>query len=123
VLLFAFQLSGMQRETMMAKRGSDMADSLFTRNFPQYLSKPMQVLWFEIDELVIFLFTLTFALIYGSFSTLPGITVWVLFVAIQYFYTKTKRNKPRGFLKHLLYAASLIKMDDYPEYFQQEFHE
>jgi type IV conjugative transfer system protein TraL len=86
------------------------------RKFPQYLSKPIQVLWFEIDELVIFLFSLTLALIYGKF-------MWIIFIGIQYFYTRTKRKKPRGFLKHILYVLGFLQMKNYPEYFQREFHE
>ena len=39
-----------------------------SRKFPQYLSRPFQVLWFEVDELAIFLFTLTVALVYGGMA-------------------------------------------------------
>ena len=88
----------------------------FSRDFPQYLSKPFQVLWFEIDELVIFLFSLTLALIYGKIA-------WVLFVVVQFFYIRTKRRKPRGFLKHILYVLGFVSMKNYPEYFEREFHE
>jgi len=87
-----------------------------SRKFPQYLSRPFQVLWFEVDELAIFLFTLTVALVYGGMA-------WIAFVAIQYFYTRTKRNKPRGFLKHVLYVCGFLQMKNYPGYFLQEFHE
>ena len=87
-----------------------------SRKFPQYLSRPFQVLWFEVDELAIFLFTLTVALIYGGLA-------WIAFVAIQYFYTRTKRSKPRGFLKHVLYVCGFLQMKNYPGYFHQEFHE
>jgi type IV conjugative transfer system protein TraL len=93
-----------------------MAEDSFVKQFPQYLSKPFQVLWFEVDELIIFLFTLTLALIYGK-------VMWVAFLAIQYFYTRTKRKKPRGFLKHGLYMLGFIQMKNYPDYFQREFHE
>lgn len=93
-----------------------MATSSLSRRFPQYLSKPFQVLWFEVDELVIFLFSLTLALIYGKL-------MWVVFVAVQYFYTRTKRKKPRGFLKHALYVMGFIQMKNYPDFFLQEFHE
>ena len=93
-----------------------MAQNTFTHPFPQYLSKPFQILWFEVDELVIFLFTLTLALIYGKF-------MWIAFLAIQYFYTRTKRIKPRGFLKHIFYMLGLLEMKNYPEYLQKEFHE
>jgi len=87
-----------------------------SRKFPQYLSRPFQVLWFEVDELAIFLFTLTVALVYGGLA-------WIFFIAIQYGYIRTKRRKPRGFLKHLLYACALLKMNNYPGSFEQEFHE
>jgi len=93
-----------------------MADNAFVQQFPQYLSKPFQVLWFEVDELVIFLFSLTLALIYGKF-------MWIVFFLTQYFYTRTKRKKPRGFLKHILYVLGFVQMKNYPEYFQQVFHE
>jgi type IV conjugative transfer system protein TraL len=93
-----------------------MTENSIIKKFPQYLSKPFQVLWFEVDELVIFLFSLTFALIYGKI-------MWLVFVLTQYFYTRTKRKKPRGFFKHILYVLGFVKMKNYPEYFQREFHE
>jgi hypothetical protein len=68
------------------------------------------------DELVLCLFFLTLALLYGKL-------MWVVFLVSQYFYTKTKRSQARGFLKHVLYVFGLIKMKNYPDYFQQEFHE
>lgn len=91
-----------------------MADS--ARNFPQYLSRPFQVLWAELDELAIFLSLLTMALIYGGFA-------WFVFVVGQYFYSRMKRRRPRGFLKHVLYMCGFISMKNYPDYFQKEFHE
>lgn len=93
-----------------------MSNSELHKSFPQYLGKPIQVLWFELDELVIFVFTLTFALIYGG-------VVWIIFIATQWFYTRTKRRHARGFLKHILYILGLVEMKNYPEYFEKEFHE
>ena len=93
-----------------------MSNSELNKSFPQYLGKPIQVLWFELDELIIFVFTLTFALIYGGF-------MWIIFIAIQWFYTRTKRKHARGFLKHILYTLGLLEMKNYPEYFEKEFHE
>ncbi len=93
-----------------------MNNHSFQKRFPQYLSKPIQVLWFELDELIIFIFTLTFALIYGGF-------MWIVFIAIQWFYTRTKRKYARGVLKHILYMLGLLKMKNYPEYFEKEFNE
>lgn len=93
-----------------------MSSGSFQKDFPQYLNKPIQVLWFELDELTIFIFTLTFALIYGG-------VVWLIFIAIQWLYTRTKRRNARGFLKHVLYMVGLVEMKNYPEYFEKEFHE
>jgi len=93
-----------------------MASNSFSQRFPQYLSKPFQILWFEVDELVIFLFSLTLALIYGG-------VMWIVFLVTQYFYTRTKRQKSRGFLKHILYMLGFLKLKNYPDYFQREFHE
>ncbi len=93
-----------------------MSDNNFTHRFPQYLSRPIQILWFETDELVLCLFTLTLALLYGNI-------MWLVFLVSQYLYTRTKRTNSRGFLKHLLYMLGFIRMKNYPEYFQREFHE
>ena len=89
---------------------------MISKKFPQYLSKPFQVLWFEVDELVLFLFFLTLSLLYGKL-------MWLIFLVSQYSYTKTKRSQARGFLKHLLYVVGMVKMKNYPDYFQQEFGE
>ncbi len=93
-----------------------MAEGNFSYKFPQYLSKPLQVLWFETDELIIFIFSLTLALTFGKL-------MWIVFFVFQYFYTKTKRTKPRGFLRHSLYVFGLLKMKNYPDYFEREFRE
>ncbi|KAB2890787.1 MAG: type IV conjugative transfer system protein TraL [Desulfobulbaceae bacterium] len=93
-----------------------MAKNSLTQPFPQYLSKPIQVLWFETDELVLGMFFFVLALVYGKF-------MWLLFFGSQYFYIRTKKKKPRGYLKHLLYVLGLIKMKNYPEFLQKEYHE
>ncbi len=93
-----------------------MGNRGFDKDFPQYLSKPIQVLWFEIDELVIFLLSLTIALTYGGFA-------WLMFVGMQWGYSRTKRKNARGFLKHVLYVLGLVEMKNYPEYFEKDFHE
>ena len=74
------------------------------------------MLWFETDELILFVFTLTLALLYGKI-------MWLVFLISQYFYTRTKRMKARGFLKRILYMFGFVRRKNYPEYFQREFHE
>jgi len=86
------------------------------RAFPQYLSAPFQILWYESDELALFMFFLMLALIYGNIF-------WFFLLAGPYLYSRIKRQKPRGFLCHLLYMAGLVRMKNYPAYFQKEFFE
>ena len=86
------------------------------RPFPQYLSNPLQVLWFESDELAVIVFCFVLALVYGGL-------VWLGFLAGPYLYHRTKQNKPRGYLFHLLYTVGLLKMEGYPSHFEQEFRE
>jgi hypothetical protein len=84
--------------------------------FPQYLSAPFQILWYESDELALFMFSLVLALMYGS-------VFWLLLIVGPYAYSRIKRKRPRGFLCHLLYMAGLIRMRNYPGYFEKEFSE
>jgi len=86
------------------------------RVFPQYLSAPFQILWYESDELALFMFFLMLALIYGGLF-------WLFLLVGPYIYSRFKRQKPRGFLCHLLYMAGLVRMKNYPSYFQKEFIE
>jgi type IV conjugative transfer system protein TraL len=86
------------------------------KRFPQYLSSPFQVLWFETDELVIVVVFLIFALIFGYLF-------WLLLFVGPYLYTRLKKKYPRGFLRHVLYFIGLIRIKGYPSYFEKEFFE
>ena len=89
----------------------------YGKPFPQYLSKPYQVLWFEFDDMVI---------IYASallFGVKIGGWAWLLVPAITYGYTKLKANYPRGFLKHCAYFLGANVFRGYPTFFQQRFYE
>jgi type IV conjugative transfer system protein TraL len=86
------------------------------KRFPQYLSSPFQVLWFETDELVIVVVFLIFALIFGYLF-------WLLLFVGPYLYTRLKKKYPRGFLRHVLYFIGLIRLKGYPSYFEKEFFE
>lgn len=87
-----------------------------SRPFPQYLSNPIQVLWFESDELIIILFCFVISMAYSGLA-------WLVLFAGPYLYHRTKQNKPRGYLFHVLYALGLLKMEGYPSFFEKEFHE
>ncbi len=86
------------------------------KRFPQYLSSPLQVLWFESDEIGIIITFGVIALIFGSFT-------WLLIVAAPWYYGHVKKKYPRGFLRHTLYFAGLIRLNLYPDYFEEEFYE
>jgi type IV conjugative transfer system protein TraL len=86
------------------------------KRFPQYLSSPFQVLWFETDELVIVVVFLIVALIFGYLF-------WLLLFVGPYLYTRLKKKYPRGFLRHVLYFIGLIRIKGYPSYFEKEFFE
>ncbi|MFZ5771485.1 MAG: type IV conjugative transfer system protein TraL [Thermodesulfobacteriota bacterium] len=92
-----------------------MSDNI-KRAFPQYLSAPFQILWYESDELALFMFFLVLALMYGN-------VFWLLLISGPYIYSRIKRQNPRGFLCHLLYMAGLIRMKNYPAYFEKVFSE
>ncbi len=89
----------------------------YSPDFPQYISSPTQVLWWELDQLAIAALSFTIALLQG------GLLMWVAFFLVQFLYARTKQNKPRGFLQHVIYMFGLSKINNYPEYFEQEFNE
>jgi type IV conjugative transfer system protein TraL len=84
--------------------------------FPQYLSSPYQILWFESDELVMIFITFILALTVGSYT-------WILLFAGPWLYRRMKLKYPRGFLKHLLVIIGLVKIHGYPDFFEEEFRE
>jgi type IV conjugative transfer system protein TraL len=89
----------------------------YTSDFPQYMSSPTQVLWWELDQVAIAALSFTAAILEG------GIVMWIGFFLVNYFYGRTKKNKPRGFMKHAVYMFGFSRVENYPEYFQQEFYE
>ncbi len=84
--------------------------------FPQYLSAPVQVLWFESDELaMIIFFFLTASIFHG--------VLWILFLLGPMLYSRLKAKYPSGFLKHMLYFSGIKKLKHYPEAFANAFSE
>lgn len=86
------------------------------KRFPQYLSAPYQVLWFEADELLLILMFFIFAMVFSAFF-------WPFVFIVPWLYGKAKKKYPRGFLKHCLYFLGLLSMKGYPSFFQKEFFE
>jgi len=89
----------------------------YGKKFPQYLSKPYQVLWFEPDDMVVAYATVIL------FGVKIGGWAWVLVPTLVWGYTRIKRNYPRGFVKHLGYFLGVRDFKGYPKFFQQRFRE
>lgn len=86
------------------------------RKFPQYLSQPFSVLWFELDDLLMMLMSIVVAQALGGwFWLMVPIAPWAL--------TRIKRGAPRGFTKHVIYYLGLSKAEHYPTFFEKEFLE
>jgi len=86
------------------------------KKFPQYLSAPFQVLWFESDDIGVICVCFAVGTIFGSFS-------WVLLILGPWCYIHFKKKYPRGFLRHCLYFVGLIKLPGYPSSFEDIFLE
>ena len=86
------------------------------RKFPQYLSSPLQVLFWDSDELCIIMMCFTIALLFGS-------VFWLLLIAGPWTYSHLKKKYPRGYLRHVLYFIGVIEIKNYPDYFQDVFSE
>ena len=88
----------------------------YSRKFPQHLSRPFQVLFWETDDLAIVFLCMTIALVIG------GLT-WFLLIIGPLAFSALKRNRPRGFLRHLLYLSGLLRYKGYPSAFVKNFRE
>ena len=84
--------------------------------FPQYLSSPMQVLWWESDEVAIILTLLAMALVFGGIF-------WIVMFAGSGLYSGVKKKYPKGFLKHMIYFSGMKDLKHYPSAFQSKFSE
>lgn len=84
--------------------------------FPQYLSSPIQVLWWEADDLGIIFVCFTLALIFGG-------VCWILLILGPALYARLKKRHQRGFLKHALYALGIKDLSPYPGPFVNRFNE
>ena len=86
-------------------------------SFPQYLSAPVQVLWYEADEFMVFCCCFMAAMVFG------GWLLYISVIAAPWFYIKVKAKYPNGYLKHMLYISGLKDLKGYPISFEVEFLE
>lgn len=83
----------------------------FTPPFYRYIDSPLRILFFEIDDLAIGIFTLfillVLSLVFG-FSASGIIYVYVvLSISASVYYAKFKKNKPNGYIFQFFYKKGL----------------
>jgi type IV conjugative transfer system protein TraL len=91
-----------------------MAD--YNYKFPQYLSSPMQFLWFEEDTFFLLSVCLGIGFMLGGWSKL-------LVVIGPIGYAKIKKKYSSSFLKHTMYFTGFKKTTYYPSFFVKNFQE
>ncbi len=83
---------------------------------PQYLHRPIQLLWWEQDQIVAIIVGYLLGFFLGGW--------WYLgLVAVPWAYFRLRRRLPRGALIHAQYAAGLLTLPGYPTYFERRFEE
>ena len=87
------------------------------RDFPQYLGSPVQILFWESDELAIMAGAFSLAITFG------GWLFWSIVFIVPWQYARVKKRHPRGFFLHLLYFVGLLELKNYPTYFEKNFIE
>ena len=83
---------------------------------PQYLHRPLQILFFELDDVVA-------AMIGYLMGFMLGGWFWFAVLVLPTVYRFAKKGHPRGFLKHMVWAIGWAPMPGYPAFFDHEFHE
>jgi type IV conjugative transfer system protein TraL len=86
------------------------------KDLPQYLHQPVKILWLDLDEMVLINILFMLAIIFGNIF-------WLFLIVLPYVVSKTKKNKPRGFLKHYLYKVGVVDLKKAPPYFERKFVE
>ena len=76
---------------------------------PRYLHLPVQVLWFDIEDIALgILAYVVFVLVIDKWWGYPMV------VLVPYAFMSLKAGKPRGYLRHLLYSYGFQKLEGYP---------
>ncbi len=75
---------------------------------PKHLHKPVQILWFDLEDLALMVVCYIFWLVVDEWWVLP------LVVLVPYLFMGIKARKPRGYLRHLLYQLGFERLRGYP---------
>jgi len=75
---------------------------------PRYLHLPVQILWFDVEDIAIGIVMYVFAMVIDRWWVYPAV------VLVPYLFMSLKAGKPRGYLRHLLYTYGFQKLEGYP---------
>jgi hypothetical protein len=83
---------------------------------PQYLHLPVQILWFDVHDIVVLIVGLGFSLLLESIVWIPIMAGCVAIIVI-------KSKKHRGWVLHSIYRLGLARLKGYPLPSCRTFHE
>lgn len=83
---------------------------------PRYLHKPIQILWFDANEVLILVVFYMIAMTFGGLA-------WLTLIAGPAIIIPYKRKQPRGYFSHALYCAGFAKLNGYPIPLSKTFRE
>lgn len=89
---------------------------MFKFRMPQFLHLPHQVLFFDMDDLLLLILSI-FASVYLYFYV--GVVVFVFMIV----YMRLKHKLGRGYIFHLLFLVGLHRFKGYPIYFEKKFYD
>ena len=83
---------------------------------PKYLHKPLQILWFDVNEIIIIVICYLMAMTFGGIS-------WFILIIGPLMLIPYKRKKPRGYFQHVLIQLGFSKLIGYPIPVSKKFRE
>jgi len=87
------------------------------RYLPKYLNAMPQILWWELDQFLVFIGFISVGILAGR--TFSG---FVAGMVATFAYTKIRDNRQPGYFKHWMYSKGLYNLKDkMPEYYVKEF--
>jgi len=84
---------------------------------PRYLHLPVQVLWFDMEDIAILLVSYSLWMLFSSWYVVPVV------IGFPYLFMKIKSSKPRGFLRHTLYQYGFASLKGYPPAMTERYEE
>jgi hypothetical protein len=83
---------------------------------PRYIHKPLQVLWFDINEIMIIVMFYLAAMSFGGL-------MWLILIGGPVLFIPYKRKQSRGYFQHVLYQVGFVELAGYPVPAANQFRE